>query len=195
MAFSDPTQPNFWNERYETEKTPWDFHGVPSALRQFMQTNPRPRRVLVPGCGTGYEIRAFLDAGWNVCGIDFSPAAIKHAETYLGEQIRHVVLGNFFHYPFEGKFDCIYERTFLCALPPDRWMAYAQRVKELLAPGGQLLGFFFTGPEEEPPPYPLGPIQAQELLRPELTLVEDNPVTDSLPLFAGKERWQIWEKQ
>ena len=28
-----------------------------------------------------------------------------------------------------------------------------------------------------------------------LRRVTDEPVTDSLPIFGGKERWQIWEKK
>lgn len=195
MSTSDSREPAFWDERYQTEKTPWDFHGVPLSLRRWLQANTQPKRVLIPGCGSGYEIKAFLDAGWDAYGIDFSPVAVQRAQTFLGEQAHHVLLGDFYHYAFKDKFDVIYERTFLCALPPDRWVAYAQRIKELLVPGGQLIGFFFYGLEDDPPPYPLTRVRADELFGPELTLTQDEAVTDSLPLFVGKERWQIWKNR
>ena len=36
---------------------------------------------------------------------------------------------------------------------------------------------------------------AKWLLGDSFECLEDNPVTDSLPLFDGKERWQIWRKK
>ena len=54
--------------------------------------------------------------------------------------------------------------TFLCTLLPDVWLRYAQRIANLLAPAGVLCGFFFLGPEDEPPPYPISQRQLDELL-------------------------------
>ncbi|MGB7836490.1 MAG: hypothetical protein WBL40_00100, partial [Terrimicrobiaceae bacterium] len=104
--------------------------------------------------------------------------------------------GDFFEYPFgEGCFDIIYERTFLCTFAPKFWPRYAQRIVSLIAPAGILCGFFFMGPEDEPPPYPISENQLDELLCPWFQRIEDKPVEDSLPLYAGKERWQIWRRK
>ena len=51
---SDSNQPNFWTARYAAGKTPWDFGGVPSALKSFLERSSVPGRVLIPGCGSGY---------------------------------------------------------------------------------------------------------------------------------------------
>ncbi|HEY5792945.1 MAG TPA: methyltransferase [Chthoniobacterales bacterium] len=192
---ADSTAPDFWNERYQCEKTPWDFHGVPAALTQFLDA-AKPGRVLLPGCGSGYEIAAFLDAGWEAWGLDFSQAAVRRARALLGTRADRVLFGDFFNYEFGQPFDLIYERTFLCALPPALWESYASRIKNLLIPGGRLAGFFFYGPEAaESPPYPLSRADAERLFPPGLELIEDQPAADSLPLFAGKERWQQWKKR
>ena len=61
-TMNDSTEAAFWDQRYEAEKMPWDFQGVPAALIHFLKTT-EPGRVLVPGCGSGYEIAAFLEAG------------------------------------------------------------------------------------------------------------------------------------
>jgi SAM-dependent methyltransferase len=152
--------------------------------------------VLIPGCGSGYEIEAFSGSGWDVIGIDFSPIAVSHARSLLGPLADKVYEGDFFTYPLrERYFDIIYERTFLCALLPDSWPYYAQRIATLIAPAGVLCGFFFLGPEEEPPPYPIPQYQLDELLCGWFEKVEDNPVEDSLSLYAGKERWQIWRRK
>jgi hypothetical protein len=66
---------------------------------------------------------------------------------------------------------------------------------DLLADGGRLIGFFFYGQEDEPPPYPLTETEAQQLLGKKFARTADAPVTDSLPLFAGRERWQVWTKK
>ena len=70
--------------RYAAGTTPWDFGGVPSALKSFIERSSIRGRVLVPGCGSGYEVQAFHAAGYDVSAIDFSPAAVDQAKRVLG---------------------------------------------------------------------------------------------------------------
>jgi SAM-dependent methyltransferase len=143
MEDSEITSPEFWSSRYSAGKTPWDLHDVPAPLQRFLARSRGPGKVLIPGCGSGYEVRAFHEAGFDVTALDFAPAAIERARAVLGEFAEHVRLGDFFTYDFGRKFDLIYERTFLCALPPSRWPDYSRRMRELLEPGGRLVGVFF----------------------------------------------------
>ena len=80
----DSSKPDFWNTRYASGKTPWDLGGVPAALRSFLSRARPPGRVLIPGCGSGYEVQAFHEAGFAVTAIDFSSAAIERAGRLLG---------------------------------------------------------------------------------------------------------------
>jgi protein-L-isoaspartate O-methyltransferase len=64
--------------------------------------------VLVPGCGTGYEVAAFARHGDDVLGIDFSEAAVDAARRYLGPQSQLVRQADFFA-GAEGPFDLVYE--------------------------------------------------------------------------------------
>ncbi|HEY5705446.1 MAG TPA: methyltransferase domain-containing protein [Terrimicrobiaceae bacterium] len=188
--------PEFFDVRYAAGKMPWDFGGVPKSLKAFLDTHHESGRVLIPGSGSGYEIEAFSSSGWDVIGIDFSRVAVARARGLLGPLGSKVYEGDFFTYPLrEGSFDIIYERTFLCTLLPDFWPRYAQRIAKLVAPAGLLCGFFFLGPEEEPPPWPITQYQLGELLGSWFEKIEDNQVEDSLPLYAGKERWQIWRSR
>ena len=120
---------------------------------------------------------------------------MQRAQRLLGKDADRVLLGDFFKQLFPQSFDLVYERTFLCALSPALRKSYASRIKELLLPGGRLVGFFFYGSESDltAPPYPLDLEEGKELFC-NFRLVEDQPVTDSLALFEGKERWQHWEK-
>jgi SAM-dependent methyltransferase len=191
----EPEKPPFWDERYLAGKTPWHMEDVPDALRRFLHRNP-PSSVLIPGCGAGQGITAFVDAGWEVTGIDFSRGAIQEARQRIGPKSDLIVHGDFFRYPFEGRrFSVIYERTFLCALSPYLRTDYIRRMWSLLEPEGRLVGAFFYGEEDDPPPYPLGPGEKESLFPPRFHLEREEEISNSLPMFAGRERWQEWRRQ
>jgi SAM-dependent methyltransferase len=192
----DSAHPDFWTIRYAAGKTPWDFGGVPAALKSFLVSSSSPGRVLIPGCGSGYEVQAFHTAGYDVTAIDFSPAAVDQAKRVLGALAEKVIHGDFFTYDFgQRRFDLIYERTFLCSMPPSRWPPYANRVADLLSAGGRLIGLFFYSEQPLPgPPYPLTTGQAEHLFHSRFQLARSELATDSLPLFRDMERWQEWLK-
>ena len=168
---------------------------VPAALTRWLATAAPAGKVLIPGCGFGYEVRAFREAGWEVTALDYAPTVVERAKTILGELGDRVLLGDFFAHEFGQTFDLVYERTFLCALSPCRWLAYSRRVAELLRADGKLVGMFFYGQQDDPPPYPLTEAAAQATLGRYFVRTADEAVTDSLPLFAGRERWHVWEKR
>lgn len=185
----------FWNERYRSGRTPWDYGGVPPEFSEFLPSLPCPGRILIPGCGSGYELRAALDAGIDAFGIELSSEAAKRAQGRLGDAAANVFTGDFFLYPLSGDaFDAIYERTFLCAIPPECRPDYARRTAELLKPGGLLFGYFVYGEEPDPPPYPLAEGEEKELFNPLFDLLESAPSRAPLPLFEGMEQWQIWRR-
>jgi hypothetical protein len=194
---SESSQPEYWTHRYASGKTPWAFHGLPQSLKAFLGRAPSPSRVLIPGAGADAEvIRAFHAAGHEVTAIDFSPVAVAQAKNALGCLDDQIILGDIFDYDFGPKpFDLVYERTFLCSLPPSLWENYTRRVAQLLRAGGALVGFFFYGNEPDPPPYPLSDQQALELFGKQFQLLRDEAVPDSVPMFSGMERWQEWARR
>jgi SAM-dependent methyltransferase len=166
-------------------------------LISFLQRQQEPTsRVLIPGCGSGYELPLFLQRGYDVFAIDFSEAAVGRARGQLSkEQGDRIIHGDFFSYRFPYLFDLMYERAFLCALSPARWSNYAARAAELLRAGGTLAGCFFYGVEPEPPPFPLTDAQATDLFGSRFRLVNSEPVNDSLEIYQGQLRWQEWRKE
>ena len=192
MPKEDAAQPEFWEKRFREKFTPWDAGGVPSALEQFLKTEPRGQRVLVPGCGSGYEVRAFAEAGHDVLAVDFAEAAVERARRVLGPLSDRLRLADFFEFDFETPFDLVYERAFLCALPRRLWPRYAPRVAELLRPGGRLAGFFFFDDAGRGPPFGLKTGELEALLGERFERSVNTAVSDSIPIFSGKERWQVW---
>jgi SAM-dependent methyltransferase len=205
----DPGGPEFWDLRYEAHFVPWDAGKVPAQLREFVARCPPPRpgaqgdiarpggdRVLVPGCGSAWDVRFLAESGWEVLGIDFSPEALEAARAVLGPQAKRVRLADFFATIAEAPFAAVYERAFLCALPRRMWAGWGARVSELVAPGGLLAGFFFFGDEARGPPFPLhSREELAGLLEPAFERIEDAPVPDSIAVFAGRERWQVWRRR
>jgi SAM-dependent methyltransferase len=187
--------PEFWNERYSSGETPWVVHHIPAALEAFLR-KAKPGTVLIPGCGNNYEIvRAFDAAGFVVTAIDFSPVAVEQAKAELGWLGERLFVADFFQHDFRTTcFDLVYERTFLCALHPSRWNEYGKRVANILRPTGLLAGIFYYGEEPDPPPYPLSVERMVEIFGKDFRLRKSEPVTDSLPIFAGQEKWQEWER-
>ena len=190
----DPASPQFWDERFEQDFMPWDLGGVPQALCDFVQRDSAPHTVLIPGCGNGYELRFLADAGWDVTAIDFSPAAVSRARALVGPWAARVVEADFFNWQPAQALGLVYERAFLCALPPAMRPQVAARYAALLPPGGLLVGFFFFGSTPKGPPFGIARAELEELLTPHFALVEEGDVVDSLPVFAGQERWMVWER-
>jgi hypothetical protein len=194
LSERDPNSAEFWDQRFQQGYMPWDRAGVPDAFRQFASREER-RPVLIPGCGSAYEALWLAQAGWPVRAIDFSVQAVAAARAQLGPHAELVEQADFFLYepPFAPGW--IYERAFLCALPKSRWADYAERVAALLAPQGLLAGFFFLGTTPKGPPFGIERDELDALLSPGFELIEDHPVADSIPVFAGRERWLTWRRR
>ena len=189
----DSSRPDFWDSRFRDGVTPWDAGGVPPRLMAWLEARQTKLRVLIPGCGTGYEAKLFADRGHEVLAIDFSDAAIEAARRKLGLQIRKA---DFFALD-EGAFDLVYERAFLCALPRARWPDWGRRMAELVRPGGELAGFFFLDDNQRGPPFGTSRAELKALLAGafERTEEADVPPADSIPVFKGKEIWQAWKRK
>lgn len=191
----DSSKPDFWESRYQDKFIPWDAGKVPESLREFLPGLQAGARVLVPGCGSAYEARDLAEKGFDVLAIDFSPAAVDLARKNLGEFGSIVQLADFFAFDQGKSFDAIYERAFLCALPRKMWEDYAKRCAGILKPGGVIAGFFFFADSPKGPPFGTSQPELDALLGPMFERIEDSPVSDSIEVFAGKERWQVWRRK
>jgi SAM-dependent methyltransferase len=191
----DSSASGFWDSRYRSGTTPWDAGCVPPYLESWLEARA-PMRVLVPGCGSGYEIRAFVEHGHDVTAIEISEAAIATAAKALGPLATRVKKADFFQFD-APPFDLVYERAFLCALPRRLWPAWAARAAELVRPGGELAGFFYFDTNERGPPFGIAQTRLDELLCPSFELCSrvEIPQGDSIPVFKGKEVWQAWRRR
>nr|WP_091664596.1 methyltransferase domain-containing protein [Massilia sp. PDC64] len=193
FASRDPLSPQFWDERFERDFTPWERGGVSAALRRFVAAS-RPLITLVPGCGSARELTLMCDAGWDATAIDFSPEAVARARALAGPWADRILQADFFAYAPEQPLDLVYEQAFLCALPRARRPDVARRWAELLGQGGLLAGYFYFDAAPKGPPFGIAREELDALLAPAFECIVDEAVEDSIPVFAGKERWMIWRR-
>jgi methyl halide transferase len=145
---------DYWNNRYETAETGWDLKTISPPLKAYIdQLTDKNLRILIPGCGSGYEADYLLKQGFqDVTVIDFAPLAVEKMQSYMSEyQNINIICTDFFTHT--GKYDLILEQTFFCALNPDLRTKYVQKMSELLNKNGKLVGLLFGVQFPNNPPF------------------------------------------
>ena len=138
--------PPGWDQAYAEGDTPWDKGRAAPPLREFLRHHRVPGgEVLVPGCGTGHDVRLLAAGGASVTGMDIAPRALLAAERFARAGGERYAEADFLKLParFRGAFDWVVEHTLLCAVQPEERAAYARAVAAALKPGGAFLGVFF----------------------------------------------------
>jgi methyl halide transferase len=155
---------DFWQERFTTGTIPWDRGQANPQIAQWLAdgTLAPGCRIIVPGCGQGWEIEALAAAGMEVVGIDYAPAALDLCRRLLARDGLSATLveADVLHWRPDAPVDAVIEQTCLCALYPDHWQRYAAQLHGWLKPGGILLALFMQARKDsaaegviEGPPY------------------------------------------
>ncbi len=158
-----------WEHRYRTGLTGWDRGGHSPALHHWLATGVvPPGRVLVPGCGHGYEILELARAGRQVTAVDIAAQPVLKLLSRLNDAGLHatVLQADLLHWTPTEPFDAIYEQTCICALDPAHWCEYGQRLADWLVPGGRLLALFMQTGREGGPPFDCPPPRMCEVFDP-----------------------------
>ncbi|HEU4748939.1 MAG TPA: methyltransferase domain-containing protein [Gemmatimonadaceae bacterium] len=133
-----PTK-EFWEERFAAGNTPWDRGASSPQLGLWLRAGLlKPCRILVPGCGSGYEVVDLALAGFEVTGLDYADEAISRTHRNLERAgvDATLVQADVLAWEPDRAFDAVYEQTCLCALYPDKWREYADRLHRVGRAGG-----------------------------------------------------------
>ncbi|HUU74869.1 MAG TPA: class I SAM-dependent methyltransferase [Methanoregulaceae archaeon] len=135
------------------EKIPWNIEAPPDELVEIVTHDIiRPSRAVDLGCGAGNYAIYLASIGFDVTGIDSSPAAIKIAKENAekkGVRCNFIVadlLGDL--HEVDGKFDFAYDWELLHHIFPADRTAYIDNVFSILNPGALYLSVCFS--EEDP---------------------------------------------
>jgi SAM-dependent methyltransferase len=185
----------FWEGRWKSGHTPWDHGRFAPPFGEFVDREGAPRgTVLIPGPGSGHDVRYFAEMGATVTGLDISPSAIAAASERNPHPDATYLQGNILDPAPElfGRFDWVIEHTCLCALDPVEWPRYAAAIPKLLVPGGHYLALFYRNPHDpDGPPHGIDAATIDRLFGASFTLLKSWVPGRSYASRAGREemRW------
>lgn len=198
------TQPmdKAWEQLWQEDITPWDAKGVTPVISHLLEHNKlREGKILVPGCGAGYDVVAMASPTRHVTGLDISSTALQQAQV-IAEKSHHAEFaafhkGDFFAYTPPSKFDVIFDYTFFCAIEPSLYERWAEKMAELLAADGELITLMSpldTG-HEGGPPYSVSQEAYERVLLPlGFHLTSCDADIPTLPNREGLEKLARWER-
>jgi len=129
-------------------RPPWDTNQTPPELLDFIASHP-PGRALDLGCGTGTNVLALAQNGWQATGVDFVPRAIRAAR---GKARRAGMTAGQVEFRVDdvtrltgisGPFELILDIGCFHSLSPQGMARYRANLRRLLAPGGTFLLYLF----------------------------------------------------
>ncbi len=156
----------WWDERYESEETPWDTGEPQPALVDAVAEYGLSGQVLDIGCGTGTHALWAAEQGHPAVGIDISERGIERARERAADRdldIRFRV-GNALDLDADGEaFETVLDSGLFHAFETEGHAAYAAEVGEVLRPGGRLflVGFGPDAPTDFGP-VPMVPADVRE---------------------------------
>ena len=134
----------FWESLYIQGSTGWDTGSITTPIRDYVnQLKNKEIRILIPGAGNGYEAEYMFRSGFkNVFVLDFAHRPLESFQMRVPEfPAENLIERDFF--AMSGQFDLIIEQTFFCSLHPGLRRNYAEKMFDLLVPGGKLAGVLF----------------------------------------------------
>jgi methyl halide transferase len=196
-----------WEQRYRTGDTPWEKGGPsPPLLEWIAHRGPLRGNILVPGCGSGHDVRAIAAASQaaHVVGIDIAPSALDRARRFSIAGQETYQLANFIDLPavLIDRFEWVFEHTCFCAIDPQQRPDYVWAVRRALLPKGFLLAIFFLNPwdpgeapEEGGPPFGVTREDLDQLFAAHFDLVEELYPSAAFPGREGREIIRLLRKR
>lgn len=188
---------DYWNERYAAGQTGWDLGKASPPLEDYIkQLGNKDLKILLPGCGNGYEALLMAELGFtNLTVLDIAPLAVEKLQDRLQSypSVR-ILCEDFFEHV--DNYDLILEQTFFCALPPSMREQYVQKMAELLVPQGKLVGLLFaTEFDKAGPPFGGTTEEYLQLFSPYFTDAILEPCRNSIRPRQGIELFVKWVKK
>jgi SAM-dependent methyltransferase len=196
---------NRWEELWQSGETPWDKGYAAPPLAEFLDRGAtvlhRARRVLVPGCGSGHDVRELARHGIPATGLDLAETAIASALRHPEVGGEDYIAGDLFDPSWRtGRdFDAVWEHTCFCAIDPSLRPAYARTMAEIVPPGGHLVGVFYLTPwdpgeDAVGPPFETSREEVTSLFAPWFALRGNHVPGKAYPGREGKEWLAVFER-
>jgi methyl halide transferase len=196
-----------WEQRYRTGDTPWEKGGpAPPLLEWISRRGSLHGNILVPGCGSGHDVRAIAAVSLTaqVIGMDIAPSALDQARRFPQAGQETYQLANLFDLPavLIGRFEWVFEHTCFCAIDPRQRPDYVRAIMSALLPNGFLLAIFYLNPwdpgeapEGGGPPFGVTREELDQLFAAHFDLVEELCPSAAYPGCEGREVVRLLRKR
>ncbi len=188
---------DYWNEQYGAKRPGWDAGSVSIPIKEyFEQIEDKNMRILVPGAGNAYEVEYLHAAGFQqVFLMEIAEQPIRNFLSRVPDFPReHILREDFFQ--AQGQYDRIVELAFISSFRADERQAYVQKMHELLALKGKLIGLVFNHHFHlDHPPYGGTEQEYDALFRPFFDFDALPVAHNSIKPRAGREIFLKLEKR
>jgi SAM-dependent methyltransferase len=194
--------PSFWDEIYRNNQVTWDMKTPTPVFENLLDDQKfiRPGKILIAGCGKGYDAVLAAKKGYDVYAVDFSVEAIKLARelaekenvkiNLIHEDIFKLdsVCGNYFDY--------VYDYVTYCSVLPTRRKEYARTIAGLLKKGGIFIALLFPVEKREGgPPFAVDVQEFYDLFSEYLQLKFSSKIINTIKPRRGREILQLYLKK
>ena len=187
----------YWDSKWEAQQTGWDIGYISTPIKEYIdQLTNKDLNIMIPGAGNSYEGEYLFKQGFeNVSILDLSKVPFNNLKKRCPDfPNKSLIIGDFFEH--QGIYDLIIEQTFFSSFQPKFRPQYANKVHELLKPGGKLVGVLFQVElYDDHPPYGGSKQEYLELFDPLFKIQLMETANNSIKPRMGSEVFMILEKQ
>jgi len=117
--------------------------------REFTKNMPFGAKILDAGCGSGRDLLAFKNLGFDAQGIDASAELVEIAKKNSGVKVEHK---NFSEINWKNEFDGVWCMASLLHLSKEEMRTTLSKIADSMKEGGKIYASFKTGEGESSDP-------------------------------------------
>ncbi len=191
----------YWDEKYLNNEANWDLKSANPVFEDLIKQSEfvAPGKLLIAGCGRGYDAVMAAKYGYDVTAVDFSVSAVEFGKNLANNEAVNVnfLTEDIFLLDEEyfEQYDYVYEYVTYCAINPERREEYIKKISSLLKPSGKLIAFLFpTDIRHDGPPFGIDIKEFYRIASKYFKLEISTKKIKSIKPRAGREVLQIYIK-
>lgn len=159
----------FWETAWKEGRTGFhQQHYNDKLIQYFPQFHATPgEKVLVPLCGKSKDMIWLRDQGLHVTGVELYEEAVEEFRRSYSQERITLITGDFFRFDEPEKYDYVYDRAALVALPEEMRENYVKVIDRSLKTGGEILliTYQYDPKELQGPPFSISENEIERLYK------------------------------
>ena len=196
--------PEFWQEKYSNNETPWDTKTITPALVSSVDSS-KNYKIAILGCGYSKDSIFLAKKGHSVYSIDFAPKPIEYLNNIKDKEdidTLYPVQEDIFNLneKYSNFFDFVIEYTCFCAIDIQRRKEYVESVNNILNKNGRFIALFFPIERkdedlEKGPPFYVNLDETLLMFKNNFNIIKIDNNPDSIKPRKGFEALVVMDKK